>query len=76
MDHNTIAILMFSTMLLMMITGQRVFGAIGVVAVVAALETGVTQLRGDLAHERDLRERLEARVNRLEERLTATTVPR
>ncbi|RLL62656.1 TRAP transporter large permease [Paenirhodobacter hankyongi] len=37
MDHNTIAILMFSTMLLMMITGQRVFGAIGVVAVVAAL---------------------------------------
>lgn len=37
MDHNTIALLMFSTMLLMMITGQRVFGAIGVVAVVAAL---------------------------------------
>ena len=37
MDYNTIAILMFSTMLLMMITGQRVFGAIGVVAVVAAL---------------------------------------
>ncbi|KFE33831.1 TRAP transporter large permease [Thioclava atlantica] len=36
MDHNTIAILMFSTMLLMMITGQRVFGAIGFVAVVAA----------------------------------------
>ena len=31
MDYNTIAILMFSTMLLMMITGQRVFGAIGVV---------------------------------------------
>ena len=45
-------------------------------AVVAALETGDTQLRGDLAHERDLRERLEARVNRLEERLTATPVPR
>lgn len=37
MDHNTIAILMFSTMLLMMITGQRVFGAIGFVAVIAAL---------------------------------------
>ena len=36
MDHNTIALLMFSTMLLMMITGQRVFGAIGFVAVVAA----------------------------------------
>ncbi len=32
-----IAILMFSTMLLMMITGQRVFGAIGFVAVVAAI---------------------------------------
>ena len=37
MDHNTIALLMFSTMLLMMVTGQRVFGAIGFVAVVAAL---------------------------------------
>ena len=37
MDYNTIAILMFSTMLLMMITGQRVFGAIGFVAVVAAI---------------------------------------
>jgi len=37
MDHNTIALLMFSTMLLMMMTGQRVFGAIGFVAVVAAL---------------------------------------
>ncbi|TNF13120.1 MAG: TRAP transporter large permease subunit, partial [Rhodobacteraceae bacterium] len=36
MDHNTIALLMFSTMLLMMLTGQRVFGAIGFVAVVAA----------------------------------------
>ncbi|MDF2142273.1 TRAP transporter large permease subunit [Paenirhodobacter sp. CAU 1674] len=37
MDYNTIALLMFSTMLLMMLTGQRVFGAIGFVAVVAAL---------------------------------------
>ncbi|MBD3786982.1 MAG: TRAP transporter large permease subunit [Sphingomonadales bacterium] len=37
MDHNLIALLMFSTMLLMMLTGQRVFGAIGFVAVVAAL---------------------------------------
>ncbi|MCE5974252.1 TRAP transporter large permease subunit [Sinirhodobacter sp. WL0062] len=37
MDHNTIALLMFSTMLLMMLTGQRVFGAIGFVAVAAAL---------------------------------------
>ncbi|MFP1643133.1 TRAP transporter large permease [Pontitalea aquivivens] len=37
MAHETIAILMFSTMLLMMITGQRVFGAIGFVAVVAAI---------------------------------------
>ena len=33
MSHEWIAILMFSTMLLMMITGQRVFGAIGFVAV-------------------------------------------
>ena len=37
MSYEMIAILMFSTMLLMMITGQRVFGVIGFVAVVAAL---------------------------------------
>ena len=35
MSYEWIATLMFSTMLLMMITGQRVFGAIGFVAVVA-----------------------------------------
>ncbi|MCB2127214.1 MAG: TRAP transporter large permease subunit, partial [Rhodobacteraceae bacterium] len=37
MSYEMIATLMFSTMLLMMITGQRVFGAIGFVAVVAAI---------------------------------------
>jgi tripartite ATP-independent transporter DctM subunit len=37
LSYDTIAILMFSTMMLMMITGQRVFGAIGFVAVAAAL---------------------------------------
>ena len=37
MSHEMIAILMFSTMMLMLMTGQRVFGAIGFVAVVAAL---------------------------------------
>ncbi|WP_313349305.1 TRAP transporter large permease subunit [Paracoccus sp. (in: a-proteobacteria)] len=37
MSYEWIAILMFSTMLLMMVTGQRVFGAIGFVAVAAAL---------------------------------------
>jgi tripartite ATP-independent transporter DctM subunit len=37
MSYELIAILMFSTMLLMMLTGQRVFGAIGFVAVVAAI---------------------------------------
>ncbi|WP_372839462.1 TRAP transporter large permease subunit [Phaeovulum sp.] len=37
MPYEWIATLMFSTMLLMMITGQRVFGAIGFVAVVAAI---------------------------------------
>ncbi|MDO5529727.1 MAG: C4-dicarboxylate ABC transporter, partial [Paracoccus sp. (in: a-proteobacteria)] len=37
MSYEWIAMLMFSTMLLMMITGQRVFGAIGFVAVLAAL---------------------------------------
>ncbi len=37
MPNEYIAILMFSTMLLMMMTGQRVFGVIGFVAVVASL---------------------------------------
>ena len=37
MDQDLIAILMFSTMMLMLMTGQRVFGAIGFVAVMAAL---------------------------------------
>jgi len=37
MSHELIAILMFSTMMLMLFTGQRVFGAIGFVGVVAAL---------------------------------------
>jgi len=37
MSYDLIAILMFSTMMVMLLTGQRVFGAIGFVAVVAAL---------------------------------------
>ena len=37
MSHELIAILMFSTMMLMLFTGQRVFGAIGFVAAVSAL---------------------------------------
>jgi tripartite ATP-independent transporter DctM subunit len=37
MSYEMIAILMFSTMMVMLFTGQRVFGAIGFVAVVAAL---------------------------------------
>ena len=37
MPQEMIAILMFSTMLLMMMTGQRVFGLIGFVAVVASV---------------------------------------
>lgn len=37
MPQEMIALLMFSTMLALMITGQRVFGVIGVVGVVAAL---------------------------------------
>ena len=37
MSHELIAILMFSSMMLMMVTGQRVFGAVGAVAAVAAL---------------------------------------
>ncbi|MEO9827109.1 MAG: TRAP transporter large permease subunit [Paracoccaceae bacterium] len=36
MSYEMIAILMFSSMMLMLLTGQRVFGAIGFVAVVAA----------------------------------------
>ena len=37
MSHEMIALLMFSTMMLMLLTGQRVFGAIGGVAAAAAL---------------------------------------
>lgn len=37
MPQDMIALLMFSTMLLMMMTGQRVFGLIGFVAVVASI---------------------------------------
>jgi tripartite ATP-independent transporter DctM subunit len=37
MSNELIAILMFSSMMLMLITGQRVFGAIGIVASVAAI---------------------------------------
>ncbi|MCR8725104.1 TRAP transporter large permease [Frigidibacter sp. ROC022] len=37
MSYDMIAILMFSSMMLMMATGQRVFGAIGFVAVAAAI---------------------------------------
>ena len=37
MSYEMIAILMFSTMMLMLFTGQRVFGAIGGIAVIAAL---------------------------------------
>jgi tripartite ATP-independent transporter DctM subunit len=36
-SYEAIALLMFSSMMLMLLTGQRVFGAIGFVAVVAAL---------------------------------------
>ncbi|MHC0053586.1 TRAP transporter large permease [Actibacterium sp. D379-3] len=37
MSYEMIAIVMFSTMMVMLLTGQRVFGAIGFVGVVAAL---------------------------------------
>jgi tripartite ATP-independent transporter DctM subunit len=37
MPYEMIAVMMFSTMLLMMLTGQRVFGVIGFVATVSAL---------------------------------------
>ena len=37
MSYELIAALMFSTMMLMLLTGQRVFGAIGFVAVIAAV---------------------------------------
>ncbi|WP_315982971.1 hypothetical protein [Aliamphritea spongicola] len=37
MSYEMIALLMFSTLMLMLLTGQRVFGAVGFVAVVAAL---------------------------------------
>jgi len=37
MSHELVATIMFSSMMLMLLTGQRVFGAIGFIAVVAAL---------------------------------------
>ena len=37
MSYELIAVLMFTTMMLMLLSGQRVFGAIGFVAVIAAL---------------------------------------
>jgi tripartite ATP-independent transporter DctM subunit len=37
MSNELIAILMFSSMMLMLLTGQRVFGAIGIVGAIAAL---------------------------------------
>ncbi len=37
MSYELIAVMMFSSMMLMLLTGQRVFGAIGFVAVTAAL---------------------------------------
>ena len=37
MSHELIALLMFSTMMLMLLTGQRVFGAIGFVGAIAAI---------------------------------------
>ena len=37
MSYEAIAIVMFASMMLMLLTGQRVFGAIGAVAAIAAL---------------------------------------
>ena len=37
MEYELIALLMFSSMMLLLLTGKRVFGAIGFVAVVSAL---------------------------------------
>ncbi|MBC7178500.1 MAG: C4-dicarboxylate ABC transporter, partial [Roseovarius sp.] len=37
MPYEMIALFMFATMMVMLFTGQRVFGAIGFVAVLAAL---------------------------------------
>ena len=37
MSYEMIALFMFATMMMLLLTGQRVFGAIGFVAVVAAL---------------------------------------
>jgi len=37
MSHEYIAIFMFASLMLMLMTGQRVFGAIGGIAAIAAL---------------------------------------
>ena len=41
-SYEAIAILMFATMLVMLLTGQRVFGAIGFVAAAAASAQSAT----------------------------------
>jgi len=49
MSYDLIALTMFTSMMLMLITGQRVFAAIGFVAVVAALALWGDRGGGDLA---------------------------
>ncbi len=49
MSYELIALTMFASMMLMLITGQRVFAAIGFVAVVAALALWGDKGGGDLA---------------------------
>jgi len=49
MSYELIALTMFSSMMLMLLTGQRIFAAIGFVAVVAALVLWGDRGGGDLA---------------------------
>jgi tripartite ATP-independent transporter DctM subunit len=49
MSYELIALTMFASMMLMLMTGQRIFGAIGFVAVVAALTLWGDRGGGDLA---------------------------
>ncbi len=45
MSQEHIALFMFASMMLMLFSGQRVFGAIGAIAAIAALRFGVPVVR-------------------------------
>ena len=57
MSHELIALLMFSSLMLMLLTGQRVFGAVGFVAAAASLRLAfVSGVQAEAMNDRRQRE--------------------